>query len=767
MTIDGRIMSTDRVARRGAEDLAVGALVVAAFVTGLFAGVHPTGTPVVDQLYGGAFGALVTLAASRARRETWLVLAVAAAALSRSWDVVPGFVGLCIAVFAALDRSPRRWPGVLGAAIGSQVILHWRPLGFHGLTALLAGVAVTPVVVSAFLQLPAGRRSLVRRAASALVGLAVLLCVPVVVAGILVEGKVSAGEQAAQDALRAVSEGSGGAAGRDLTTATRDLAGAADDIDAWWTAGAGLVPVASQQRRALAEVSVAARDLARVGAGQVRELDYERLGYHDGRVDLANVTAMEAPATTVDAAIRSTQRRVQAATSPWLVSPIGARIAKLQSELSRARSSTDLAMQAIKVLPDMLGANGTRHYFVAFMTPSEARGLDGFIGAYGELTADGGALSLTDSGSIYNLFDWGVPPQQRVLTGPSDFLAEWGQYEPAQYFQNATFSPDFPTVGDVISQLYRQSDGPPVDGVLALDPYAAAALLKITGPVHIPGLPTVTAGNAARLLLLDQYTIYGANPSAESTTRHDFLQDVLHASFSNLVHGSLPGPKKLADDLHGPVEAGRILFWSPRASVEALSSRIGLAGSFPKAGSGDLLSVTVQNGSANKIDALLHQSVDDQVSFDPANGATHDRITVQLRNDAPASGLPPYVIGEPDQTIPSGTNRAIVTVYSPLYLEGASVNGSPMTWSAGRELGVFAYRATVLVPPKSTSTLVLQLAGSLAARESLPVHVRIQPAANPGPVSVTIDPVPGWRVVGPSTITSGGSVVEDTVFRFR
>ena len=44
-------------------------------------------------------------------------------------------------------------------------------------------------------------------------------------------------------------------------------------------------------------------------------------------------------------------------------------------------------MKAIPLVPDMLGAKGPQHYFLAFVSPSESRGLDGIVAAYGELTA--------------------------------------------------------------------------------------------------------------------------------------------------------------------------------------------------------------------------------------------------------------------------------------------------------------------------------------------------------------------------------------------
>ena len=44
-----------------------------------------------------------------------------------------------------------------------------------------------------------------------------------------------------------------------------------------------------------------------------------------------------------------------------------------------------------------------RHYFIAFTQPAEARGLGGFVGNYGELTAIDGDIELTRSGRIREL----------------------------------------------------------------------------------------------------------------------------------------------------------------------------------------------------------------------------------------------------------------------------------------------------------------------------------------------------------------------------
>jgi len=58
----------------------------------------------------------------------------------------------------------------------------------------------------------------------------------------------------------------------------------------------------------------------------------------------------------------------------------------------------------------------------------------------------------------------------------------------------------------ILAQLYPQSGGPSIDGVLAIDPYGLAALLNFTGPIDVPGLAEpLTSANAAQVLLTQQY----------------------------------------------------------------------------------------------------------------------------------------------------------------------------------------------------------------------------------------------------------------------
>ena len=171
-----------------------------------------------------------------------------------------------------------------------------------------------------------------------------------------------------------------------------------------------------------------------------------------------------------------------------------------------AQASASLAAQLVQAAPSLLGGDGVRHYFIAFMTPAESRGLDGLDRRLRRATADQGHLTLTRSGDIGQL-NAAMPRGGGHLTGPADYLARYGRFLPQDdRFQDVSYAPDLPTVADVIQQLYPQVGGSSIDGVLALDPYGLAALIRLTGPIEVPGLGKLTSANTANELLEGQYS---------------------------------------------------------------------------------------------------------------------------------------------------------------------------------------------------------------------------------------------------------------------
>jgi hypothetical protein len=170
--------------------------------------------------------------------------------------------------------------------------------------------------------------------------------------------------------------------------------------------------------------------------------------------------------------------------------------------LIKARNTIALALAGIvqfqalvPILTEVLGGNGTRNYLVEQLNPAELRPGGGFIGTYSVLRVDGGKLQLVASGNAADLIwprvDLGQPG---YVPPPAPMLqliptASWS-------FIDSNFYPDFPSNAQSAIRFAQPKLGMHIDAVIAIDYYTIAALLKVSGPVAVPGYHlTLTADN--------------------------------------------------------------------------------------------------------------------------------------------------------------------------------------------------------------------------------------------------------------------------------
>lgn len=718
----------------------------------------PTGLTVVDAVLRAALAAVVTLVASRARSRA--VLASVLLAASSAWGSPLHVLALAAAgvmVALTLTSARRSLAGIVVAAASVVVALQleW-PRSPHGATAVAAVVVVAPLVVSGTLRARsrAGRREqrLVGRFAAAVVLLGAAFGMLGVLAVLAARPSLEQAVSQAKSGLALARRPDPVAARVRLEGARRSFEAAHGWLDAWWVRPGWAVPVLGQHLRALRSVSAAGVDLADAGTNVASAASLEGLTISDGQLPVERIAAV-GPAVgdafdALDAAVDALRR----ADSPWLLPSFDRRLDGEVQRLVDARASARRTHEALRVLPALLGASGPRRYFLLVQTPSELRGTGGFMGNFGEITAVGGKLSLERFGRTHELNPTtAAAAAARTISGPPDYVARYRRFAPATTWQNVTMSPDFPSVAKVVGELYPQSGGRAVDGVLALDPAGLAALLRLTGPVDVAGWPEpLTAANAERVLLHDQYVRFGDGDTGD---RVDFLGDAARVVWSRLTAGTLPALDQVARALGPAVAQKRIMFASLRPLESDVVSSLGVSGTMAPVGRSDFLGVVAQNASASKIDWYLRRSIDYSVAVG-RRGSVSATATIRLRNEAPSSGLPSVVIGSATTPpLPMGTSRLYVSVYSPWALASASIGGTAVNLESERELGRNVYSTFVDVGAGSTATLVVRLTGSYdtsaGSRYALTVHRQPVVAAD----DVRID----------STVVGGGAAVRRTL----
>ena len=630
----------------------------------------------------------------------------------------------------------------------------------HGASAIL-----TATVVSALIVVGVYRRSRpVRRWAVAvgagLLGLAVAFTVGAAVAGAQARDSIEDGEEAARRGLRALQGGDTGTAATEFAEAASAFRSASRAADAPWARPARIVPVVAQHQRLLEELSASGASTAATTARAIGAIDFERLRPVAGRVDVDGVRALEEPLVQTEQALSELDLELEDQSSSWLVAPVQDRLDDLRAELADSLGDARRALEVVRVAPTLLGGDGPRRYFVAFTTPSEARGIGGYMGNWAELTVDRGALQLTGAGRTGDL-NQGGDPAARVLDGPAEYVDRYGRFGAGQqgepinevFWSNVTMSPDFPSVAYVIAQLYPVSGGRPVDGVILADPYAVAALLRLTGPISVPGLDApLTGDNAAKFLLVDQYVQFG-----DRAERVELLESATAGLLARLLEANLPALPEIADALAPVVDEGRLLVWSSRPEEADSLDRLAIGGLFspPEV---DGLAVTNTNASGNKIDSFLRRAVRYEGEVDRAAGAVDAVATIRLRNEAPAAGLPSYLIGN-SVGDPPGTNRTFVSVYTPLDLVDATLDGQPFTLSSESELGWKVYGAYVVISAQQEAVLELRLRGEVPLDAGYRFVYRPQPLVVADDVQIDVTDGNGHSLVsmaGPAVMVMEG-----------
>jgi hypothetical protein len=204
-----------------------------------------------------------------------------------------------------------------------------------------------------------------------------------------------------------------------------------------------------------------------------------------------------------------------------------------------------------------------------------------------------------------------------------------------------------------------------------------------------------------------------------------------------------------------------LMLFSTRVDEQRLFERMGASGGLPPV-RGDFLAAVIQDASGSKIDLFLERSLRYRASFDPATGSVQAEAVVGLRNRAPSSGLPPSVIGGGMGPTGPGENRLYLSLYSPLGLERAELDGHPLLFEFERELGRNVYSAFITIPPGGSATLKMTLFGSVPAGSRYRLDVASQPAVNVGEIDVEVR-VQGGRVSSSRGLQARGDVARARV----
>lgn len=724
------------------------AVIPVALVAGALAtlnDVSPTGDSIIDRVFTGLGVAGVVWVAAAAH---WWVLVLAAGVslatvadpISTALSLVPMALGLWI---GARQRSQSSWRS-LSAAMTLLLLLRSEIDGFLGLSAILGIGTALVLVISGARRRSRTHRRWIAAVIGTVIGLALVGGAALVASALSVRSDLVSAVDDVRRGVYHLTDGNYEEAGSALSRAAEEL----DQVNTWvdspWTQPAQLIPVLAQHRRAAVDLTGRAAQVADVISDELDVLDLEALEPVRGRIDLDALIDTRKSVDRLLAAVESLDVAIDETRSVWLAGPVADEIDELDREVSTQVTSARRAHSALTLAPEMFGIGDTRRYFVAFTTPAEARGGGGFMGSWAEIEIAKGKISLARSGRTRDLNDAGAP--DRRVAGPAAFVSRYGStgFTSGQNGTTASdiwsvinVSSDFPSTADVIAQLYPQSGGAELDGVFSMDVYALARLLEFTGPIDVEGLERpIDAGNAAEFLLSEQYLL----PTSE-IERVDVLEAVSRTVVERLLNGGLPGPRDLVDALAPMVTQGRLMAYATRPEEQALFDELGMSGALESPFTGDVLSVSMNNATASKLELFLDGTLDYRMTV-ADDGAARSTATLTLTNSAPTTGWPEGVIGN-YIGLPTATNRLWVTMHSRLPVVSARVDGVDVETTSSTEDGLRVHDWVIDIAPGATLTLSVIFDGTLVLEDdpsdAIPLVLRLPALVRPMPTTIVYE----------------------------
>ncbi|GAB2478931.1 DUF4012 domain-containing protein [Jatrophihabitans fulvus] len=497
---------------------------------------------------------------------------------------------------------------------------------------------------------------------------------------------------------------------------------------AWWTAAQIPLlgePVEVARGTAAATGTIGTQvvpELVRVS----KEIDPNRVRAAGNRVDLAALDraapVLQRAATSMGTAVR----RIDALPASTWFGAVDRGRATLTTTMHELQGYVDAAARVSRVLPTMLGEDRPQRYFVGLQNEAELRGTGGLPGAFAIAVADQGVVRFVrfESNAALrapgrgNLFASGVRFGR-------DYQQAYGRSLPTQSFYNSNVSPDFRYAARIWAGMYEKLSGQRIDGVLALDPTVLAYFLAGTGPVTARG-QVVSAQNVVALLQRDQYQIF----RDDFTGRKEFVVDVLRAVSQKVTSGAGSGLAML-QAATASADQQRLLAWSRDPEVQRAIVETHYGGTLPPA-SRALAGLVLNNASGGKIDFYLTR----ELAYTRTGcGSSRDIVaTVKLTNNAPASGLPPYVVGRADDPPPGakpGDVRQVMDFYASAgaQLLGVTMDGRRTSAAELRDLGRPLFRMELEIPRGTTRTIILHLREP--AGDGRPAVVWQQPGVTP------------------------------------
>jgi len=257
----------------------------------------------------------------------------------------------------------------------------------------------------------------------------------------------------------------------------------------------------------------------------------------------------------------------------------------------------------------------------------ELRPGGGFLGQYA-------ILKLKNGEVISSVFEDANLLDQRIIAKvPTPYPFQRMMQLKSWKFRDSNFSPDFPTNVEKAKYFYRLAGGGGTfDGIIAVNATVFNDVLKLTGPITVPGYSTEFNSENGFLKLEEvvekQYLM---NPDLDTQNRKAIMKKMTPIIISKLF--SLGNISKIADLAREELRNKNVQINFNDAGLQSLVSSVYWDGKVAADWGGDYLMVVDANMGALKTDYYVKRNINYEVDFNGEKPVA--TLNMTYRNTAP------------------------------------------------------------------------------------------------------------------------------------
>jgi hypothetical protein len=308
-------------------------------------------------------------------------------------------------------------------------------------------------------------------------------------------------------------------------------------------------------------------------------------------------------------------------------------------ELSLVTQALDQLWPSLPAALDLLGFNGPRTFLVEQVNPAELRAGGGFIGTVSLVRADGGRVALDRSLPV-EAFDYcdaegcvhprPLPWQPGYVAPPAELagppLPPYSRLT-AWSLEDSGFYPDFASNAAAAESFGSRLLDVKLDGVVAIDYYAVASLLDLTGPIDVPEFKArLTASN-----FVD--TVVGQD-LARDPAHKGVIAAAAARIVAQLAHVQPDRLSRLLGVVQDQVRGRHLQVHLNDPAIQHEAERLGVTDTLNPRHAGDFLMETEDNMGGSKANAFLDRHY--HLTLTRSGPALRHELVVELLDRAPA-----------------------------------------------------------------------------------------------------------------------------------